>query len=370
MKTLEIILSLAGIFLLYSLLATIIQELIAQLLGLRARMLIKSISRMLDEVDDKMNLWKFICLPFRAIKKFFAPFDGRSLAEKFYSQPSIQFLGAGRLFTKPSYFSAETFSSTLLRMLRGEKYDGTKSQMDEIKTRLKNKVIKFDEDTHQYLNDLILEANDDLEKFKAKLEDWYTETQERVTGWYKRESQFILFFIGLLFAVVFNIDTIEITNRLSNDDNLRSQMVQIAVSMADSSRIDTAYLSYYIPPKDSVKAFTSVDYKIDLINKLQLQADSVNNILGLGWICKNKDTSGSTATPGKKNKNCHCYTLPQRPVGKAILGWLITALAISLGSPFWFDLLNKLVKLRGSGLIPDDTSKQPAATAKKSKKKK
>jgi hypothetical protein len=29
-------------------------------------------------------------------------------------------------------------------------------------------------------------------------------------------------------------------------------------------------------------------------------------------------------------------------------GYLLTAFAISLGSPFWFDLLNKLVQLRGS----------------------
>lgn len=32
-----------------------------------------------------------------------------------------------------------------------------------------------------------------------------------------------------------------------------------------------------------------------------------------------------------------------------LLGWLITAFAITLGAPFWFDLLGKLVKLRGSG---------------------
>jgi hypothetical protein len=28
------------------------------------------------------------------------------------------------------------------------------------------------------------------------------------------------------------------------------------------------------------------------------------------------------------------------------LGFLITAIAISLGAPFWYDLLNKLMKLR------------------------
>jgi hypothetical protein len=35
--------------------------------------------------------------------------------------------------------------------------------------------------------------------------------------------------------------------------------------------------------------------------------------------------------------------------GKKLLGFLITAIAISLGAPFWFDLLNKLVKIRTAG---------------------
>jgi len=28
------------------------------------------------------------------------------------------------------------------------------------------------------------------------------------------------------------------------------------------------------------------------------------------------------------------------------VGWLLTALALSLGAPFWFDLFNKLVNMR------------------------
>lgn len=42
-------------------------------------------------------------------------------------------------------------------------------------------------------------------------------------------------------------------------------------------------------------------------------------------------------------------------VGNALLvvvGWLITAVAASLGAPFWFDLLNKVAKLRASGTRP------------------
>ena len=31
-----------------------------------------------------------------------------------------------------------------------------------------------------------------------------------------------------------------------------------------------------------------------------------------------------------------------------IFGWLLTALAISLGAPFWFDLLNKFIVVRST----------------------
>ncbi|WP_315821425.1 hypothetical protein [Paraflavitalea speifideaquila] len=53
----------------------------------------------------------------------------------------------------------------------------------------------------------------------------------------------------------------------------------------------------------------------------------MNDILGLGW------------DGGFLGKNFDGYSFP---------GWILTALAISFGAPFWFDLLNKLIKLRGS----------------------
>ena len=34
---------------------------------------------------------------------------------------------------------------------------------------------------------------------------------------------------------------------------------------------------------------------------------------------------------------------------KRIFGWLITTAAVSLGAPFWFDLLGKVANLRGAG---------------------
>ena len=38
--------------------------------------------------------------------------------------------------------------------------------------------------------------------------------------------------------------------------------------------------------------------------------------------------------------------------GLTIFGWLLTAFAVCLGAPFWFDMLNRLVNLRGTGANP------------------
>ena len=43
------------------------------------------------------------------------------------------------------------------------------------------------------------------------------------------------------------------------------------------------------------------------------------------------------------------------------LGWLTTALAIMLGAPFWFDVLNKFMIVR-STVKPDE--KSPAEASK------
>ena len=37
-----------------------------------------------------------------------------------------------------------------------------------------------------------------------------------------------------------------------------------------------------------------------------------------------------------------------------LLGWLLTAIAVSLGAPFWFDTLNKFMNIRSSGTAPNE----------------
>jgi len=58
-----------------------------------------------------------------------------------------------------------------------------------------------------------------------------------------------------------------------------------------------------------------------------------------------------------------CYTHPYQQNGWLVFaGWMITALALSLGAPFWFDLLNKVVQIRTTG--PQIQSSQAVKTKK------
>jgi hypothetical protein len=42
-----------------------------------------------------------------------------------------------------------------------------------------------------------------------------------------------------------------------------------------------------------------------------------------------------------------------------IIGWLLTIFAISLGAPFWFDVLNRFMNLRSAGKSPEEKGKPP-----------
>ena len=49
-----------------------------------------------------------------------------------------------------------------------------------------------------------------------------------------------------------------------------------------------------------------------------------------------------------------CIAWFAKTVWNHLLGWIVTVLAISLGAPFWFDVLNKIMNLRNAGRATDE----------------
>jgi hypothetical protein len=383
---LDVVIGLVFIFLLYSLLATIIQEIIATKLALRAKILEKGIIRMLEDGKSSLN------------DSTLSLFSGRNalkpmrIAAWFYAHPLIKYLGENNRHSKPSYLSAQNFSKVLVDLLTGfaGNYLNDAQQLNDsiqkgiiyhlpidlvsdsnnpaiqalqhqFQTSLQNgkgdpnNTSEINPDTRLFLQSIWTEAEADVDVFKRKLERWFDDTMERTSGWYKKHTQKILLCLGLFLAILFNIDTIAIAKKLTKDPKLREQMVQAASSYQEKNNElavqlkDTQFKRTDPAAYDLVKkSYNKVNAESnELLNSARQMitgdVNNVNNLMGLGgW------TWNTWYPQFSMYQDQHWLTM--------IIGWLITSLAISLGAPFWFDLLSKLMKVRGAGTRIDPSS--------------
>ena len=362
---LNVVIGLVFIFLLYSLLATALHEALANIFQSRANTLYKGVKQMLTNRNLKQNTFalignfircKFIDL-WQWLKSWVSDKEVKTLYNRFYHHPIIKNYGENAVFSKPSYLNPENFSSILIDTIKNldpekelltadfgtikdivyrysqdeqQKNNGTPAKKlaspnnFPAKVEIQDRVI--DCETFKILNYHLNEAAGDLNVFKHRLEEWFNNSMDRVSGWYKRHTQFMLLLIGLFLAIGLNIDTIAITTYLSK----HKQEAEILANMGAVAIKDTSFK----PTTDPI----SQRNLRNLINENY----SVSSLLGLGWGNYNNNK-----TIWGKIKYILYETFCES--WSRFLGFLITALAISLGAPFWFDLLSKIVNLRSSG---------------------
>lgn len=376
---LDVVIGLVFIYLLYSLLVTIIQEIVANKLSFRAKFLEKAVIRMLEDKHSDNN-WAGILINRMTEKEKKA----YKFYSNFYAHPLIKYLSEKPGKSKPSYIINETFSKVIIDLLRGDNVTAGENMRAKIEESLKDGTLKWNKKagtegdeiqpkTLLYLNSIWVDAQGDIEKFKELLEKWFDETMNRTTGWYKRYTQFISLLTGLIIAIVFNVDTIQIADKLEKDPVLRAQIVQQADAfvkahpnldeeLKNATEKNVALLksggsSANLDSSIKVKELeTAKDYEA-----LKRKGDSLMNQaseLVQGDIKKTSEMLGNGIDSYEWKGFAEFF--------KSVFGWLITALALSLGAPFWFDLLNKLMKLRSSVAPPasDDKQKPRDAPAK------
>ena len=433
MKVLEIAIGLVLIYFLYSLLASIIAEIIATWIGLRARMLKQGIENILNDLKPGSGK-DFV----RWLKDIFLIEDKNfkyTNGGKFYDEPTIKYLskpGEHKWYSlrnrKPAYISKENFVITILNMLSG-KGRGI-SEWNKIKFAIETNALHLDPETHKMFMDFVKRSDDQFKQFVNLLQNQFNDTMDRINGWYKRKIGLIIFYIGLVMAVGFNVDTIQIVKILSNDSEKRIEMVQLAEEVIDKKAgVDTL-----MNRKDSIN---ELKYKIEAHGIVKDAVLKANSIVALGWSFPDDSTNlDTTKYPNLIQKidslkstvdslTLKLYTIKEKDLkntmqtitslnaelntmfgmlsdsmgmknriisvndskaksnevivhyeksnfskalyatGQFIRFWelkfwgiLITALALSLGAQFWFDLLKKLVALRGAGIKPEENEEK------------
>ncbi len=448
---LDTAIGLVFVFLLYSLLATSIQEALATLFSFRARMLKKGIVDGMLSNTKVENLWigsfKTVGNTFMAVLRLifgYHPKDENKIGHQFYNHPIIKNYGSRNRFALPSYIPTGNFSTVLIDVLKDyytqhEKKIATYVQQlyPTKNIDLKNAAtvtkfyylvdyllsinptelaeFKIDKDTLKILKLHLDQSYQNLEEFSKKIENWFDDSMNRVAGWYKRQTQFLLFAIGLVIAVMFNVDVLEIANKLSTDKDARDKLVQMAIKATEQYKDDprVKLLAVKIDASKDTNQIKALDtsyesmrskfetQQTEIKNMLNKEVEEANNLLAIGWkdyglkadsannvtefICEinkikadlHKDTlikpMGDTSAFYTQKAleylyNDHwvrfkvSYVLCNAIKGRKKLGFLVLAFAVCVGAPFWFDMLNKLIKLRSAGKKEDTDAAQSNTT--------
>lgn len=297
LRVLEVALGLALVFSLVSFAVSLLTEWISAIWGRRGALLQRGVEQML----------------------------GKTRAGELYDHPLFQSLMPHRWLASrhgPSYIPTDLFVTTLLSQLDPEgRGAGLK---DELLTQLDD--LPDDDALRRALVPLVTQAEDDWEKVRKSVGDWFDRVMDEVTGWYRRWSQLLLFGTGLLLAMVVGVDALDITRTLWINDEIRAGVAKIAEDFSESGVGGNG-------PGQTMD-LEAARQKAQELQELQ------QNLAAVGLRFRPITRCGGPDLP------------------RCLLGYLLTAFAASLGAPFWFDLLKKLVQIRTTALRPPTPPQQ------------
>jgi hypothetical protein len=256
------------------------------------------------------------------------------------------------------------------------------------------------------------EAGEEITKLRENIERWYDDAMARVTGWYKRTTQLWTVGLAVIITIGLNVDTIEIANNLWRSPTLRASLIaasekmlkeappivgggrpstpetvkQAPVPVAPQREGQPPAKSSTTPPPSTSPTQQPVTQvspegastikpspptaqggmqttpqgigtqtsssgaksEVEQIGEIVKQIQQLDQ-LPIGWKHK---VAGTPPQPPTSPNNIVIPVPTFSGTLSKVFGWLLTALAISLGAPFWFDLLKKFMQLRGGGTEP------------------
>jgi hypothetical protein len=191
---------------------------------------------------------------------------------------------------KPAYIDSRQFALAFYNTLGG----GSPS---EVVAKIQDPQLKAAIDA------LSAASSKDIDKFKNNIAVWFDNSMDRVSGAYKRWSQWVSLLAALLIAVIFNVNTLyegaQIWTRPSVIADLATTHFQADMAAADGSTVFNALEPAFL----------------------------------IGWV------------KGPMPHDPQSWLI-------ALASWIIVATASLFGASFWFDILQRLTHLKGTGPEP------------------
>ncbi|WP_022667071.1 hypothetical protein [Desulfospira joergensenii] len=300
---LDVMVGLITIYLSFGIACTSMVEAVSSVLGLRS----KNLQKGMDEFfQGDLSVGK----------------NNKAFIDAFYEHPMIQTLSRGAK-GRPSYIPTEMIGQVVESILnRNGSFQNLKEGLDTMpgepgKNRIKDLLLVFHD-----------QSKGDLYRFKKKVEIHFDESMERAAGWFKRKTQYIAIGFSTVLVILGNIDTIDIVRHLSVNPESRTALVESADRLLEERKNRETEIVESSDSDETLKE--RAEEKTEEARKTYARA--VSNLeksgLKLGW---NRIPRGWGEWMSK------------------ITGLLISALSVSLGAPFWFQVLQRFMQVRGSG---------------------
>ena len=281
--------------------------------------------------------------------------------EKFIQSPHMQSLMKEK-DKYPAYIPANNFVLTVIQLLGSQNY---------IQGKLQEAIAKatLPADFKQVLLDVAAKADNKLVDFEKGLSQFYNDAMERAGGWYKIRIRRILLLLGFILAAALNLDTIKIaSDALHNKQQLKETVDKIAANLANI-QVNKDSLTTTVTIKDAkgkvmVSQKSSLDTVVDRTAKSKSTKTSIENFHTIQLMYENTSSISLGYKDIAEAKQQWIEYSDVEFLGrlgtflKKVLGILITAFALQLGSNYWFDILNKAVNIRGVGKKPEESVKE------------
>lgn len=281
---------------------------------------------------------------------------GENFAKLLYRHPLINSLQdykveQGKHFKGPSYIPEKIFAIAFLDSLLEKtsiKYRAVDLQAQQFTEALESSSVQeiLSANNIKMFKVLAVQAelkqsefNTYLEALESEIMQWFQQAMKRTSGVYKRQVKWRTFLIGLICAITLNADSLNIANQLYQDPVLQNQFIEI---------IDQVYqnqtLAYLEDSEENSQLEASPKFSPDLAQFLLDFSE-----LPIGWSSENVQAQFSLNI-NNSDSEAEIRDFPTGgAIAQALLGWILTAIAISMGASFWFDLLKKFVNVRNTG---------------------
>jgi hypothetical protein len=238
----------------------------------------------------------------------------------------------------PAYIPSWDFASALIDVIQGA--PGDFASISSAVRSIRDPQLK------QLMLGFLARAGGSADRLHQQIADWFDNAMDRLSGVYKRRAQVFTFVLGFVVALAFNIDSFYVLSQLWARPALAS-----AVSGATSAAMIAAAASSPIVLSASAPSPASRDSSLPEGAFPVGQWMSTLRTLPVGW-------DNGRRWPAFSAQSAWIYAT-------FVVGLLVTASSAVFGAPFWFDLLQRMIQVRGTGSKPAEASSRdkPAGVA-------